>query len=182
MMMYSSVKCVILGGKSVTVESIGAMTFQDLATIAVYVPLCQTLTISFLVFIVALILRKRATALLDSIEGRIKEGSTVKIGNLELGERKLITETGDLQEDKLKIFGKPDRLQLLFKAHTNKWTKSTKAMDVPGGVVIQVSTERLNPDGSWSVAEALTFVPNADILQEDTNDPDKGRYIGKQQK
>jgi len=37
--------------------------------------------------------------------------------------------------------------------------KSTKAMLVPGGTVIQVTTQQRNPDGSYAVAEALTFVP-----------------------
>ena len=40
-----------------------------------------------------------------------------------------------------------------------EWMKSTKAMEVPGGVLIQVTTlERLT-----GLAEALTFVPGVQI-------------------
>lgn len=53
-----------------------------------------------------------------------------------------------------------DLFKLLSKAwsHEECWMKSTKAMDVPGGVVIQVSTQQGD-----NVAEALTFVPGVRI-------------------
>jgi hypothetical protein len=41
--------------------------------------------------------------------------------------------------------------------------KSAKAMQTPQGCVVQVTTQQRNPDGSHSVAEALTFVPEARI-------------------
>jgi len=41
--------------------------------------------------------------------------------------------------------------------------KSTKAMETPTGVVIQVTTQQRNEDGSYAVAEALTFVPGVQI-------------------
>jgi hypothetical protein len=73
------------------------------------------------------------------------------------------------------IYGKPDRFQLLFKAKGLTWKKSTKAMETPGGCVVQVSSEQMNPDGSWSIAEALTYVPDVAILLEDG---ENGKCLG----
>jgi len=59
------------------------------------------------------------------------------------------------------VFGNGDLFQLICKASSEKegWFKSTKAMDTGTGCVIQVTTQQRNPDGSYAVAEALTFVP-----------------------
>jgi hypothetical protein len=67
----------------------------------------------------------------------------------------------------VKIFGNGDLFQLLVKASSEKegWMKSTKAMQVSGGCVIQATTQQKNKDGSYSVAEALTFVPNVTIAE-----------------
>ena len=75
----------------------------------------------------------------------------------------------------LKIVGDGDMFQLLCKASSEKegWMKSTKAMETGGGCLVQVTTQQRNPDGSYAVAEALTFVPNA-IIVEDVN---SGRKI-----
>ena len=65
----------------------------------------------------------------------------------------------------LVVFGDGDMFQLLSKASSENegWMKSTKCMEVPGGCVIQVSTQQRNPDGSYAVAEALTFVPGVKL-------------------
>ena len=70
----------------------------------------------------------------------------------------------------IQIVGNGDMFQLLCKASSEYegWMKSTKAMEVPGGCVVQVTTQQRNPDGSHVVAEALTFVPNV-YIQEDIN-------------
>lgn len=70
----------------------------------------------------------------------------------------------------VKIWGNGDMFQLLCKASSDSegWMKSTKAMQVPGGCVLQVTTQQRNPDGSYAVAEALTYVPRACIV----NDPE----------
>lgn len=75
----------------------------------------------------------------------------------------------------LKVFGNGDLFQLICKASSNEqgWMKSTKAMETPHGCVIQVTTQQKNPDGSYAVAEALTFVPNSSI----GIDPDGNKYI-----
>ena len=64
----------------------------------------------------------------------------------------------------VEIFGE-DLFKLLSKAYSKKqgWMKSTKAMDTGNGCVVQVTTQQLNKDGSYSCAEAITFVPGVAI-------------------
>jgi hypothetical protein len=67
----------------------------------------------------------------------------------------------------VKVFGNGDLFKLICKAssETEGWMKSTKAMEIPGvGCVVQVTTQQRNPDGSYAVAEALTFVPGAEVI------------------
>jgi hypothetical protein len=68
----------------------------------------------------------------------------------------------------IEVFGNGDLFQLLAKASSDSegWMKSTKAMQVPGGCVVQVTTQQRNPDGSYAVAEALTFVPGS-VIEDD---------------
>jgi hypothetical protein len=66
--------------------------------------------------------------------------------------------------------------QLLCKAssQTEGWMKSTKAMEIPGvGCVIQVTTQQKNIDLTYSLAEAVTFVPGVSIA----GDAVSGRYL-----
>ena len=53
----------------------------------------------------------------------------------------------------------------LAKASSEKegWMKSTKALQTPVGVVVQVTIQQRNADLTYSVAEALTFVPDVRI-------------------
>jgi Lon protease-like protein len=44
--------------------------------------------------------------------------------------------------------------------------KSTKAMYVGHGCLVQVTTQQRNPDGTYAVAEAGTFVPDVSIAEE----------------
>lgn len=71
----------------------------------------------------------------------------------------------------IKVVGNGDMFQLLCKASSKNegWMKSTKAMQVMGGCVVQVTTQQRNPDGSWSLAEALTYVPGVKITGDDNN-------------
>jgi len=65
----------------------------------------------------------------------------------------------------LKIYGDGDTFRLLCKASSEKegWMKSTKVCNVPDGCIVQVTTQQINPDGSYSCAEALAYVPGAQI-------------------
>jgi len=78
-------------------------------------------------------------------------------------------------------FGDGDMFQLLCKASSEKegWMKSTKAMQVAGGCVVQVTTQQRNPDGSYAVAEALTYVPGVRVLTSsgDTANGVTGRHL-----
>lgn len=71
----------------------------------------------------------------------------------------------------IKVVGNGDAFQLLCKASSQAegWMKSTKAMQVAGGCLVQVSTQQRNPDGSYAVAEALTFVPGVYVAPDDNN-------------
>jgi hypothetical protein len=66
------------------------------------------------------------------------------------------------------IVGNVDMFQLLCKASSaaEGWMKSTKAMQVVGGCVVQVTTQQRNADYSYSVAEALAYVPGAQIVDD----------------
>lgn len=67
----------------------------------------------------------------------------------------------------IKVFGNGDLFQLICKASSEEqgWMKSTKAMETPMGCIVQVTTQQRNPDGSYAIAEAITFVPGAKISQ-----------------
>ena len=74
------------------------------------------------------------------------------------------------------IVGDGDMFKLLCKASSESegWMKSTKAMEIPDrGCIVQVTTQQRNPDGSYSVAEAITFVPGVEI----TDDVNGGRKL-----
>jgi hypothetical protein len=71
----------------------------------------------------------------------------------------------------IKVVGNGDMFALLCKASSENegWMKSTKAMDVPGGCVVQVTTQQRNPDGSYALAEAITFVPGVRVVADVNN-------------
>jgi len=66
------------------------------------------------------------------------------------------------------MFGE-DLFKLLSKASSQSegWMKSTKAMETGTGCVVQVTTQQRNSDGTYAVAEALTFVPGVTIVGDD---------------
>ncbi len=61
----------------------------------------------------------------------------------------------------LAVYGDGDTFALLCKASSQAqgWMKSTKVANIPGGCLLQVTTQQRNPNGSYAVAEALTYVP-----------------------
>ena len=71
----------------------------------------------------------------------------------------------------IQVVGNGDSFQLLCKASSEAegWMKSTKAMKAGNGCVVQVTTQQRNEDGSYAVAEALTFVPNVGIADDDNS-------------
>jgi len=93
--------------------------------------------------------------LLEEIEGEISDIKTKPLD---------ITDSKDLKEkvSDVQVIGDPDCWLLVAKASSasQNWMKSTKAMDIGKGVVVQVTTQIGD-----EIAEALTFVPNATIVQ-----------------
>jgi hypothetical protein len=73
------------------------------------------------------------------------------------------------------VFGDGDMFKLLCKASSEQegWMKSTKACDVGFGCIVQITTQQRNPDGSYAVAEAVTFVPGVTIV----GTPEHGRRL-----
>lgn len=69
------------------------------------------------------------------------------------------------------FWGDGDTFRLISKASSEAegWMKSTKAMPAGSSVVVQVTTQQRNPDGSYSIAEALTTIPNAIITEHVDN-------------
>lgn len=68
----------------------------------------------------------------------------------------------------IKVVGDGDMFLLLCKASSEAegWMKSTKAMETSEGCVVQVTTQQRNPDGSYALAEALTFVPGVEVAPD----------------
>lgn len=68
----------------------------------------------------------------------------------------------------LKVYGDGDTFGLLCKASSDAqgWMKSSKVANVPGGCIVQVTTQQQNPDGSYAVAEALTYVPGVHMNRD----------------
>lgn len=65
----------------------------------------------------------------------------------------------------LQVYGDGDTFALLCKASSQGqgWMKSTKVCNLQDGCIVQVTTQQKNPDGSYAVAEALTYVPSVNI-------------------
>ena len=68
----------------------------------------------------------------------------------------------------LQVYGDGDTFALLCKASSQSqgWMKSTKVCNVDGGCIAQVTTQQKNFDGSYAVAEAITFVPGVWLDKE----------------
>jgi hypothetical protein len=74
----------------------------------------------------------------------------------------------------VKVFGNTDMFQLLCKASSEAqgWMKCTKALEIPSvGCIVQATTQQRNDDGSYAVAEALTFVPGVCIVPDSNPAP-----------
>jgi hypothetical protein len=65
------------------------------------------------------------------------------------------------------FWGDGDTWKLISKASSENegWMKSTKAVQLNEGCLVQVTTQQRNPDGSYSLAEAVTFAPKARISE-----------------
>jgi hypothetical protein len=75
----------------------------------------------------------------------------------------------------IQFWGDGDTFKLISKASSENegWMKSTKAMEINGiGCVVQTTTQQRNPDGSYALTDAVTFVPNC-YIEATKNDKDE---------
>lgn len=78
------------------------------------------------------------------------------------------------------FWGDGDAFKLLCKASSESqgWMKSTKAMETGTGCIVQVTTQQRNEDGSYVVAEALTFAPGTWVREiKDDSGVVTSRYL-----
>lgn len=77
----------------------------------------------------------------------------------------------------IQFWGDGDTFLLISKASSEAegWMKSTKAMPAGTSVVVQVTTQQRNPDGSYSLTDALTTVDNV-IIWEAIGPDGKAEY------
>ena len=71
----------------------------------------------------------------------------------------------------------PFKLISKASSKSKSWMKSTKAMQAGESVVVQVTTQQRNPDGSYSIAEALTTLKNKKI--EELADRSSGQILSR---
>lgn len=59
------------------------------------------------------------------------------------------------------VYGDGDTFSLWLKAssHSEGWMKTTKVANIPGGCLVQTETQQMNDKGSYSLSQALVFVP-----------------------
>lgn len=101
-----------------------------------------------------------------------------KLGHKSLGNTPVNSAKKNVKD--MVVFGDGDTFKLICKASSQNegCMKSTKAMQIDGaGCVVQVTTQQRNPDGSYAVAEALSFVPGVKIQTHCLSDDIVGRAI-----
>jgi hypothetical protein len=80
------------------------------------------------------------------------------------------TDMAEAEASGIQTYGNPGAWKCICKAWNEKegWMKSTKAMQVgSAGCLIQVTTQQKNPDGSYSLAEAVCFAERANLTEVD---------------
>lgn len=147
---------------SIVFASIPSNVNTSLLSAKDYISLIQAVAWPVFWLLIVCIFRKQIRLLIRLIINQVEKGVAVEVAGVKLSPSKMVEKTSDLGEA-IRQVGNPDRFKLLFKVQGESdgsfFRKSTKAMKVPGGCIIQVTNERKNPDGSWSIAESLTYAP-----------------------
>ena len=121
-----------------------------------------------IVLVVLLMFRRSIIRLAEAIRNRLFKAHSMSWEGGHLGKIMILcTEDIPAQDEDLKKHGNPDQLRLMFKVQSETWVKSTKAMNVPGGCLIQMSTDRKQRNGSWVSAETSTFLPHAQVVPDE---------------
>ena len=148
--------------ESIVFSSFPSNTNTSLLSPKDYILLIQVVAWPVFWLLIVFIFHKQIRLLIRFIINQVEKGAAVEVAGVKLSPGKMVEKTSDLGEA-IRQVGNPDRFKLLFKVQGESdgsfFRKSTKAMKVPGGCIIQVTNERKNPDGSWSVAESLTYAP-----------------------
>lgn len=165
------------------------MSFKDEAeekSIWEIIPLYSSIIINllwlFLIVLTYLLFKRNINKILFALARRIKKGSSFQAGPFSIG-AEMVKDTqqwADLEKGE-KIYGNPDHFITLFKIVSGSLKKSTKAMAVGDGCLVQVTTEKLSEDGMWAVAEALTYIPGIKIVEDnpaDYSNFETGRGVG----
>ena len=84
-----------------------------------------------------------------------------------------------------KVIGDPDKWVIICGVKNRKMHKTTKAMEVPGGVLVQVTSAHFEPESGKiapvSAGEALHYLPGVTIHKHmvavDPDDPEKGEVL-----
>ena len=100
------------------------------------------------------------------------KGSNPKPEPLEIPKSLHVTDIANATDEvpDLQVTGDGDMWQLLSKASSERegWMKSTKAMHIKSmGCLVQVTTQQRNYDDSYSLAEAVVFVPGVTIAADE---------------
>lgn len=82
----------------------------------------------------------------------------------------------------VQFWGNGDTWKLICKASSQSegWMKSTKAMEVPNGCLVQTTTQQRNADGSYAIADAVAFVPGVYVAEQTTGSEVTSRYLERQ--
>jgi len=114
-----------------------------------------------------------------AIELLIKDKQKIEIMNYKktLGNTTASGATKNVKD--IVFWGNGDTFSLISKASSENegWMKSTKAMQAGKHVVVQVTTQQRNSDGSYSIAEALTTVENSMVATITTDKEGKTHEI-----
>lgn len=77
-------------------------------------------------------------------------------------------------------FGDPNAFKLITKSWSKDqgWMRSTKGLEIRGiGVVVNSCTQQRNPDGSWALSEALSFIPGTSLIEHKN---EKGEVVSRE--
>lgn len=118
--------------------------------------------------VVRLMFRRSIVRLVEAIRNRLFRARSRSWEGSHLGKVMIVcTEDMPAEDEDLKKHGNPDQLRLMFKVQSESWVKSTKAMNVPGGCLVQMSTDRKQKNGRWVSAKTSTFLPNAHVAPDE---------------
>jgi hypothetical protein len=117
----------------------------------------------FVAVLALFLLKGQLLDILKGLADRLNSGAGITVGNVKLSAP--ATKTSEVNGEVL-TRGDPDQFVFICGAKGRYWKKSTKAIDLGHGCLVQVSTESGPDSNPRSVSEALAFVPGARIVPD----------------